>query len=92
MKLSLKWQPENNKCNLVIDTKNTSKKISIEEDFSNVFGDNFVKLIIEACDDQEEEFLNNEVIVNEVDFPDEYKSKISVLKSILNEFVTGLNS
>lgn len=90
MKLNLKQWPNSNKIKLIINDKD---EFEINDDFSNVFTDDFIKFILNNCNTIEE-LNNNELTIDEESFKNseqEIKNKLSVLQQILQQFINGLN-
>gem|GEM_PF-5447650 len=65
----------------------------INDDFSNVFDDTFIKFLLNQCNTLDD-LKENKLIVNEESFKDvteKNKNSMQVLKEILEEFIKGLN-
>lgn len=90
MLLNLKWDQKEQKIKLQIDDKNI---FLINDDFSNVFDDTFIKFLLNQCNTLDD-LKENKLIVNEESFKDvteKNKNSMQVLKEILEEFIKGLN-
>lgn len=92
MILNLKWFQENQIAKVIINN-DENNFISLNENFSNAFDNDFIKGLINNCNDITD-IENNSVLIDEdsiKEAPQNIKNNFFVLSEILKEFINGLN-